>query len=86
VTDVLSPENEELLRAYRLTFNSPAGQTVLIDLMKFCKFRVPIDDRLDEGKRQAFLRIENFLNLTPEQLASLYRGQATTAPTGENDE
>lgn len=76
-------QNEELLRAYALTFNSMAGQAVLIDLMKFCKFRVPIEDAKDEGKRQTFLRVMNFLTLTPEQLANLYRGAPTIIPTGE---
>lgn len=81
---VLAPESEELLRAYRQCFGSPAGQVVMLDLMTFCRFRVPIDGQLDEGKRQAFLRIMNFLSLTPEQLAALYRGQAVIT-NGEDD-
>lgn len=88
MSDEVDAKNEELIRAYRQTFNTPAGQIVFLDLMKFCKFRVPIDDRLDEGKRQAFLRIESFLALTPEQLHSLYRGQGTvmTATEEPDDE
>ena len=68
-------KNEELLRAYRLTFNSQAGQVVLLDLMSFGKFRAPIEDRADEGKRQVVLRIMNFTALTTEQLQAAYRGQ-----------
>jgi hypothetical protein len=58
----------------------------MLDLMKFCHFRVPLptDDRdTAEGKRQVFLRIENFLNFTPEQLGRLFAGQPI--PTGETE-
>lgn len=80
--DEINATNETLIRAYRLAFNSPAGQEVLIDLMKFCRFRAPLGEplMLDEGKRQVFLRIANFLNLTPEQLQRLYAGHAFTTP------
>jgi hypothetical protein len=73
-------KNEELLRAYRLTFNSPAGQLVLLDLMSFGKFRVPIEDRADEGKRQVVLRIMNFTELSMEQLQAAYRGHTSPRP------
>jgi hypothetical protein len=61
-------KNEELLRA------------VLLDLMSFGKFRVPIEDRADEGKRQVVLRIMNFTNLSIEQLQSAYRGHISPGP------
>ncbi len=79
-------DNEALIGAYRQCFNSPAGQIVLLDLMKFCKFRVPCTDQIDEGKRQAFLRIENFLALSPEQIHALFRGQMSAQQTGDDDE
>ncbi len=71
--------NEALVRDYRLTFNSPAGQRVLLDLMAFCRFRVPLGDpiKVDEGKRLVFLRIENFLSFSPEQLQRLFSGLPT---------
>ncbi len=74
--------NEALVRAYRLTFNSLSGQEVLIDLMKFCRFRAPLNEpiMLDEGKRQVFLRIESFLALTPEELERLFAGRQTIRP------
>jgi len=68
-------KNHELTRAYQLTFNSQSGQAVLLDLMSFCKFRLPIDDRADEGKRQVMLRIMNLTQLSMEQLQAAYRGQ-----------
>ena len=78
-------KNEELLRAYRLTFNSPAGQLVLLDLMSFGKFRVAIGDPVDEGKRQVVLRIMNFTELSMEQLQAAYRGQISPGPQQESD-
>jgi hypothetical protein len=78
-------ENEALSKAYLLTFRTPWGQKVMLDLMKFCNFRIslPIDDRdTEEGKRQVFLRIQNFLSFTPEELGRLFAGQPI--PTGTN--
>jgi hypothetical protein len=71
----INAKNEELLRAYQLTFNSPAGQQVLLDLIAFGKFRVPIENQTDEGKRQVILRIMNFSLLSSEQLQAVYRGR-----------
>lgn len=71
----IAAANHEIQRAYQLTFNSPSGQAVMLDLMSFCKFRVPIDDRADEGKRQVMLRIMNLTQLSMEQLQAAYRGQ-----------
>ena len=77
-------QNEELVRAYQLAFGSPSGQRVLLDLMAFCKFRAPIADPVDEGKRQALLRIMNFTTLSMEQLQKAYRGE--TYLKGNDDE
>jgi hypothetical protein len=79
----IEAKNEELQRAYRLTFNSPAGQLVLLDLMSFGKFRVPIEAPQDEGKRQVVLRIINFTELSMEQLMSAYRGKISPGPQQE---
>lgn len=73
--EIRNAEYREVLRAYTLTFNSPSGQVVLLDLMNFCKFREPIDDRVDEGKRQVMLRIMNFTNMSLEQLRSAFLNQ-----------
>jgi hypothetical protein len=66
-------------RAYQLAFNTPAGEAVLIDLMPFCRARetcvVPGDrDRtyVLEGRREVYLRIRDYLDLTPEQLVEKY--------------
>lgn len=80
----MTPENEGIVRAYRVTFGSPSGQEVMQDLMKFCSFRIPIENERDEGKRQVFLRIMNFLALTPEQLIAIYSGRHLW-PKGEEE-
>jgi hypothetical protein len=67
-----------LREAYRKTFGSPAGNEVLMDLTKFCRAtRSCFDDdarihAVLEGRREVFLRIQEHLNLTPEQLQALY--------------
>ena len=76
----IEARNADLVRAYQLTFNSPSGQAVLLDLMAFGKFRAPIEDRTDEGKRQVILRIMNFTTLSMEQLQAAYRGQTSPRP------
>jgi hypothetical protein len=64
--------------AYGLTFGSPSGKIVLEDLAYFCRARetcvVPGDrDRtyVLEGRRETWLRIQQYLDLTPEQLVEL---------------
>lgn len=71
----MTAEEQDMLRAYRLCFGSREGQAVLHDLMKFCCFRRETANLIDEGKRQAFLRIVNFAKLTDDQIIRLYTGQ-----------
>jgi len=72
-------------RSFQLTFNlnQPADVAVLRDLAVFCRANescvVPNDrDRtlLLEGRREVWLRIQQHLNLTPEQLFALYSGKS----------
>lgn len=76
--------NRELVTAYRLCFGSPAGQAVLVDLMKASRFRVSLvtDGEANTsqllialGRRELFVRIMTLLALTDEQLIALYGGQ-----------
>jgi len=76
-------------RTYQLTFGTPAGQQVLIDLAGFCRANETCfnaDPRLHavlEGRREVWLRIANHLNLTTDQLYALYTGaSALTQPQG----
>lgn len=70
--------------AYKFTFSltNPAAVQVLEDLTKFCRgaesAAVPGDhDRtmMLLGRQEVFLRIQQHLNLTPEQLFELYTGK-----------
>lgn len=79
MTDVAA-KNEELMRAYSLTFNTPAGQRVLLDLMAFGSFRQPIASPIDEGKRQTVLRIMEMTLLTTEQIYALYQARISPRP------
>jgi len=68
-------------RAYQLSLSSVAGQTVLRDLAEFCRANETCfheDPRLHavlEGRREVWLRIQQHLNLTSEQLYALYSGR-----------
>lgn len=75
---------EQRKRAYALCFGSPAGQEVLKDLVTFCRgaetFVVPGDrDRtyVLAGRLEVWLRIEQHMNLMPDELFKLYAGRPT---------
>ena len=78
---MISPEDQELVTAYRAVFMAPAGQKVLLDMMRHCKFRRPCDDDVQEGMRRAVLRILEMSQLTDEQLLKLYTGQTIRGET-----
>ena len=65
-------------RAYQLAFGSPAGEIMLQDLMRFCRYGESCfheDARVHavaEGRREVLLRILNHLERTPDQLYELY--------------
>jgi hypothetical protein len=66
--------------AYQTTFKGPLAQTVLKDLARFCRahestFHVdPRAHAMAEGRREVWLRIQNHLNLTTDELWELYSG------------
>lgn len=64
--------------AYRGAFHGPDGDRVLADLRRFCFASMPTADPenpnvtyIREGRREVWLRISNFLNITDEQLYQL---------------
>jgi hypothetical protein len=63
--------------AYQLALGSPAGKAVLADLTTFCRGKESCfhpDPRLHavlEGRREVYLRLMQFLELTPEELIPL---------------
>lgn len=79
-------------RDYQLTFNSPSANRVLIDLARFCRANesaFDADPRIHaalEGRREVWLRIQQHLGLTSEQLMQLYNGLSPIQPTETDDE
>lgn len=68
-------------RSYQLQFQTSDGRLFLDDLARFCRANetcvMPGDpDRtlVLEGRREVWLRIQNHLGLTPDQLITLYGG------------
>lgn len=64
--------------AYRKVFKGPESEIVLADLRKFCRATMPTADvdnekttYLLEGRREVWLRIANFLNLSDDQIYQL---------------
>lgn len=67
-------------RAYQLTFGGPSGRAVLEDLAVFCRAAettFDADPRTHaalEGRREVWLRIQQHLGMSAEELANLYHG------------
>lgn len=70
-------------RAYRLAFPDPKNNEVLKDLAKFCRANVtefhqdPRLHALASGRREVWLRIQNHLNLQPDELNEIYNKPTT---------
>lgn len=68
--------------AYQKTFNGPLAEIVLKDLARFCRANKSTfheDARLHavaEGRREVWLRLQNHLRLSPDQLWELYSGHS----------
>jgi len=81
---VISELREKLYSAFRsrrsdylTTFNGPVADRVLADLAEFCRARETTfhtDERLHavlEGRREVWLRINKYLNLTDREIQQL---------------
>lgn len=73
-------------RSYQLQFQTSDGRLFLDDLARFCRANetcVIAGDRdrslVLEGRREVWLRIQNHLGLTPDQLLTLYGGPEINA-------
>lgn len=78
---------QHLIVSYRSCFTAPGSELALRDLAEFCRASETtfVDTDRDktliyEGRRQAFLRIQNFLNLTVEELTALRVGRMKRRP------
>jgi hypothetical protein len=66
---------------YQRAFGNPWGQEVLADLLKFCRANEttmhaePLVQAAQEGRRQVWLRIQEYLNLSPEDLFTIKAGR-----------
>lgn len=71
---------ESIRRAYCQVLGGPSGQMVLADLAKFCRASetcYDADPRMNavlEGRREVWLRMQQHLRMTPEELFQLYSG------------
>lgn len=67
-------------RAYQLAFGGPAGRAVLEDLAPFCRAddstfdKDPLVQSALAGRREVWLRIQQHLGMSAEELALLYHG------------
>lgn len=70
--------------AYCQTFMADSAQAVLEDLAKFCRADrscFDADPRLHavaEGRREVWLRIQQHLHLSPEELFAIFSGRKIT--------
>lgn len=70
-------------RAYQVSFPDPKNNEVLKDLAKFCRANTSTfnpDTRLHalaEGRREVWLRIQQHLNLQPDELYAIYNKPST---------
>jgi len=74
----LNPLTLQRRRAYQNTFNNHEGEKVLADLRRFCRATTPTADvnneritYLLEGRREVWLRIQAYLNLTEADVYNL---------------
>ena len=69
-------------QCYKQTFKGPVAEEVLRDLARFCRANTSTfheDARLHavaEGRREVWLRIQNHLQLSPDELWRLTYGDA----------
>lgn len=91
-------QNEALQRGYSLAFNALMGRAVLADLAAFCRAsescvvknaRGEIDTAatmLLEGRREVFLRIQQFAKLTEDEILALRMERIRSMPQQETQD
>ncbi len=78
--------------AYQLAFKGAGGHRVLVDLAKFCRaaestFHPTQNERIHaylEGRRSVWLRIQQHLNLSPEEMMVLFNAAVLNQTGDEN--
>lgn len=84
MTEIVQKLKQLLARrreAYRQVFRGPLADTVLRDLAHFCRANEStfhdnerVQSKLD-GRREVWLRIQDHLKLSPDQLWAIYDGR-----------
>lgn len=78
-------------RDYKTTFNSRAGQNVLIDLACYCRANVTTfhaDPRIHarlEGRRDVWNKLQEHLHLSPDQMMQLYQQNPAWSIDGDDN-
>lgn len=71
-------------RAYQACFSGEPGKAVLEDLTQFCRgmkstfSRDPYEMAFREGRREVWLRIQSHLNITEDDIWSLFNREDNT--------
>ena len=78
----MTPEQLEMIterkRAFQLAFKSPAGEAVMRELAKYCRVysttahETPNLTFVFEGRRQVYLRIQQYLESSVESLHEMF--------------
>jgi hypothetical protein len=94
VTEEQEEKRRGIIRAYKITFNSPSGQAVMEDLADICRFYqflVPLHEpimtnevMLAEGRRQIYCQIRQIVEMPEDELIEKYRGRDPTPPEFDN--
>lgn len=78
---------EHLIAAYRSCLTAPGSELVLRDLVEFCRAAMSCavagdhdQTMINEGRREVFLRIQNFMNLTADELVVIRAGRMRKHP------
>ena len=78
--------------AYRRAFNGAPGEVVLQDLAKFCRANESTHHEdthltaIANGRREVWLRIQQHLKMSPDDLAGLLTGQPAVRVQQEVDD
>ncbi len=88
----LEEEIRRLKADYQVTFGSPAGQRVLVDMAKTCKAAESLFDDNEHkqyrniGRHEVWLHIAGLINLSTEDLFILATGRMALKPAQKEEE
>lgn len=95
--EAVKVKNEQIMRAYSVAFNSPAGQIVLTDLAPFCRavdsVAIVADDGAIDvhrtfaaiGRNEVWKRIQRFARLNEDDILRLQLGRISVKPMEDSE-